>query len=40
MGIYLSAATIFSVALIALSPIDLSADSTFDISQTLPLLVT
>lgn len=36
MSLYFSAATIFSLALIALSPIDLSADSTFDISQTLP----
>ncbi|MEB3277942.1 MAG: hypothetical protein VKK42_03335 [Lyngbya sp.] len=36
MSLYFSAATIFSAALIALSPIDLSVDSTFDISQASP----
>ncbi|EAW36584.1 hypothetical protein [Lyngbya sp. PCC 8106] len=34
MSIYFSAATILSAALIALNPIDLSSDSTFEISQT------
>ncbi|ERT07869.1 hypothetical protein M595_2187 [Lyngbya aestuarii BL J] len=36
MSLYFSAATILSAALIVLSPIDRSADSTFDISQASP----